>query len=1086
MGTDRSNGDLRGLLIPDPRFSIDNLVSESDATVPSSYTQAGAHTGPAVPDQTTGLVLRTSGTQSDGGDLEVLTRRAGGVGGDGAALCWRDVAGGDGTDDYKGWDGYQVVTGWETLLWTDSAPGASPRPSIIRLLSGRLLAAYSVTALGVVRIKRYDPSDASWTAVNLGPQGAGSGYITPAVGLCQLPSGRVLAFCPAYDNEQMDAYYSDDDGTNWSEYGYRVLDSGIASGSTVTEVTVAYSEGEILLVVTYNDGSDDTAAPFVSYDLGTSFDRTMATDVELETSETPDSVDVLPVSGGGFVITYLDTTGGKVYARRLPQGRTAWDVADRVTISGVAKESAAGWLDEDGRMYVAHHGSNNYGITLYRSLDGGATWTATARSLGWHIHAGATFTNYLTGFACQSVGGRAALLTRWSAAAGNEDPYSVGVAWLGGYTNHTVPIARATSVSAAVTDLEYIYFGTESITVNGGGVYLPVEEPDQIDWTQAVSGTESLDLVSPGVAEITTSTGTHYYTRALAVNDTIMVDFGVGLDSGDGSLSSADVALRLRIADASTYQYTITIRLADTGWRLYDEEAASAVGSDVTADLTTRHHIRLVMRSGKIATWYSTAANHAHERVWTEGPGGSLADGGGTANGNSIVWGHIDSGSAVSRWHMVAYCCWCGPWAPENADQPPEGWTNPDDLHGRPYPGAGFPVLLTDGVSIEATSGPTALGETQRIAAAADYPVSAALPSSSPSPSREYRSSVDGADVRLVFDLEPEIGGADSLLETTTLAAFFVRSNIQTATIDGWNGAAWVTLMTADASVGFSGLPFVRKGRAIYPDVGSSPTADRWSFHMMHAGDTIKLVSGETTKYRRIATNTEGAWRSGTKLARLMLDPDSMDGTEPTSGTATIYRRNFGVLAYAGSTSYRYISLRIPAQTTPDGYYRVGIAAMGPVHLWGRQPGNGWSWELAANTELTTRDSGARTSRVRGAPRRAVELSWSQQATDTTRAWDSEPSPDYLTGITAGDPVASPADLAYAVMGHLERTEGAHAPVVLISQIPRGSVTSNYTLDPTWVYGRIVSESVSIDQVIGDEGSGAVFRVNQMRIEEEK
>lgn len=1105
MGADRSGTYLRGILVPDPRISTANLVAKTHATVPSAYTEAGPSTGPAVPDQTTDLVLRTSGTQGADGDLEVRTQRSGGIAPEDAAFVFRDVEAGWTTSQYLGWDGYQLVTGWETLLWTTVAQGANIRPHVIRLQSGRLLAAYSVTGVGVVKISRFDPATNVWTAVDLVPTGAGTTYLPTACGLVQLPSGRVLTYVPSGDPEQVDLYYSDNDGTTWVVGGYRVVDLGLAAGPTIVDYAVAYSAGEVLLVVTYDlSGGGRTAAQFWSADLGASFTRVVLSLVtEGASARAPDSLDLIAGRDGGFIGIYRDTTPATddVLAVTFPSAADRWDIdtPTEVTISAVTTYGPTAWRDEDGYIYALYGKTiNDAGLTLIRSDDDGASW----EEFNGEANVGVLHTTIgndadrLATFACSSLGGRACLVTRWVASTDTHDPMSVGVVWLGGYSSHTAP-ARLNAAQRDYLDIDYISWSTLTVfAARSGGLYLPVEDPAVVDWTLAGAGTAA--LLAPGVWGVTTAVqAMSWYRTHAGAWGVLFAEFALDMDAG-GTLAAPDVGIRVRLSNGTggapgTYQYTATIRITGTSWRLYDDEAAAAVGADVTGQtITARYHIRIAMWGdgtgpGAIRTWYSPAASHGHIRRWTAGPAGALTDGGATINPNRIEWGNIDSGSETSRWHMVGYCFWPGRWVGQTLTQAAVAWTNPTDLHPRTYPPAGSPTLLTDGVRLETLRGPSLVGETQRIAAVYERGVDLVYPSTAPSPSRAWRNLADDVDVAFVWDLERSPAFADSFWESTSLGVFLQNTNVRLARLQGWNGAAWVDILLLDPSLGYSGLPCARRGRIVYA-AGGVPTAEQWSPHMMHAGDSLFWDNGETQVIRRIATNSEGGWRGGaggTKLARLNLDPAYLLGTEAATATATIFRRNYGGIVHNVSTTYRYVRLFIGRHRTYSGYYEIGSLAIGPVYVFGLQYGRGWSQERAVNVDVQTKPHGSRSARVLGPRRRAVELSWAEQPQDTSRMWDSEPSPDFLTGVAGGDPVASLADTTYQVLGLGDRTDGPSQPVVYLGRIDRGAGAHLYTLDPTWLYGRVVTEAPSAENVLGNEGVSEVHRVNRLRIEEE-
>ena len=1080
MGTDRSGTYLRGILVPDPRITAGNVTPKDHATAPSAYTQARPFAGPATADQDTDLVLRTSGDQSADGHVEVLTRRSGGAVLEGAGFVWRDVAGGDTTAEYKGWDAFALVTGWDELYFTTVVGGVNIRPSIIRLLSGRLLCAYHVSSVGVVLVKRYDPDTSAWTSVNLTPTGAASAYVTAAAALTQLASGRVLAYVAAPDDQQIDAYYSDDDGDTWAVGGYRVLDVGVTESITGIRVAAHHETAEVLLFPLFtNSAAQPTTAQFASADLGAAFSE-IGDDHEIAVSQGVVDLDLVPLTGGGWLVTYRDDQGAPnpdLLQRTLD---SAFQVMENGTSINVYNTAAAvgpvaQWVDEDGVIYIAAEG---FGV-IFRSIDGGVSYLRVSPTDEMVDPSQAGSTTLWTAWGAASVGGRTALIGRWSVGGAAHDPQSVGVVWLGGHTSHSAP-AGSTATEQDYRDTDYIAWDGYSLITREGGLYLPLSVPGSLAWTAAGAGSEV--LVSSGELEVTSAANTRDFAKT--INNTAVTagffEFAVEIDAADGSTAAEQITMTLRLAN-QTYDYEIQIRLADTGYRLYDVNAAANVAAAVSVDLTARKHVRVALDDdGNVRTWH---CSDAHARVWTAGTTATGLTDGGAGSDHLIKWGHTGSGTDVSRWAMVGYCLWPGKWQGTQIGKLASSWTNPTDLHPRSFPAR--PALLTDGIKVEAISGPTWAGETWQISTAYEHPVEACLPSTAPSPRTGWRNLAEGVSADLAFDLESEAGFSDSFWESSSLGVFLVESNLQSCKLQGWNGAAWVDILALDSSSGFDSWAYTRKGRIVYADTGTPPTGERWSPHQMHAGDQMALEDGEATVYRRIAANSEGGRRSGTKLARFRLHADDIDGGEDASGTGDIYRRNFGGVVHNVSAAYRYIRLHIPAQKTWSADYRIGSLLIGPVFVFGRQYGDGWAWEQASNTDLMTRDSGGRSSRVLGPRRRAVELSWADQPQDTTRMWDSEPAPDYVTGVTAGDPVASIADTAYQVLGLTERTDGAHSPVVYLGRIARGAGAHLYTMDPEWLYGRLTTATTSMDHVVGDEGVSVVGRLNRIRIEEE-
>ncbi len=84
MATDVSSGDLRALVVPDPRFDLSRLVARGAGATQSAYTQQEDRSGPAEPDQASALVVKASGTLDEAKSIDVVTVRAGNPGPGGA------------------------------------------------------------------------------------------------------------------------------------------------------------------------------------------------------------------------------------------------------------------------------------------------------------------------------------------------------------------------------------------------------------------------------------------------------------------------------------------------------------------------------------------------------------------------------------------------------------------------------------------------------------------------------------------------------------------------------------------------------------------------------------------------------------------------------------------------------------------------------------------------------------------------------------------------------------------------------------------------------------------------------------------
>lgn len=1087
MAADRSGNYLRGILVPDPRINLDAIVDKTHGTVPSSYTEAGPMAGAAVAGQSTKLRLRTSGTQAADSDIEMLTVRSGGVDRDGGAFVWRSMSGGDDADEYKGGDAPCLITDIDALRYTTSADVVALRPHVITLASGKLLASFSVSSLGVVRISVYDPATSLWTDASLAPTEAGAGYTTGAVTLGQLRSGRVVALCSTHDGVQVDAYISDDDGDTWALGGARVLDDGVEAAISDMRLCVSPESGEAVLFVVRSVGGNLTAAQYASADDCSRFDSVLF-DWEATAGESIEAIDVIPAIGGGFVVLYVDSQATPDELRRRIIGSAYEDVTtaaqDEVSAEiSPALFDVAGWRDPDGSLWcIANNGDTASGLSLgamYWSQDNGQTWSRATRGYGTcALHTGTTTTNRFQRWSAAHIGGRVAVVTRWTSGTTTYDNWSVLALWYGGYSSQTAPASEedgVTLISPSFSSNMFISWGSFALP---GSLWAPADVPTALNWTAGGGGALGA-LTDDAVLEIDTAAADRYYYRDISDDNTdrVFADVLVQLESGSGDSSADEVTFAVRIASAASFQYEVQVRLSDTGYRVYDPNAAAYVGSAQTYDLTQLTHIRVALDTGgNVLTWH---CRPGHVREWVPGVATDGVTDGGAGATNRIIFGHTGATTSVSQWRLVGYNYWGWRWSGTQTGTLASSWDNPADLRATPY--AGGARLLDDGVSVEAKAGPTWYGETHRIATAYATPVDAMLPSSSPSPRMPWRSKEDNVNTAIVFDLEPDVGGSSSLWASPVVGVFLLNSNLQNCKLQGWTGAAWEDLITLDAGKGYSTLPFTRSGRFITPNGVASNS--NWLFHEAHAGDTIALDDGETKTLRRVAHNSEGGWAGASLDARVELDTETLTGSEPATGNATIFRRNFGSVVNNFTSKRRYVRLYIPAQETADGYYQIGTLAIGPVFVFGLQPGRGWSDERSPVQEIVTRRDGSRSVRQDGPMRRTVELSWSEQVNDTTSAWGVDPNPDYVSG--SGGAVATIADTLPKVLGLVERVDGAASPCVYIGRIGRGSGTLNYSFDAEWLYGRITTSNVSLDHVVGDEGVSPVMRGNRIRIEGE-
>jgi len=1061
------NSRYQGILIPDERFNLDNLTDEDHATAPSSYDQASPKPGVPVSEQSTRMVLQASGEQPAGKELGIHSVRAGHPGLERAGYLWYDAT--DAEPEEFGWDGPQIVTGWDSLLWTEDATELSAYPDLIRLQSGKLLAlGLQDKATFAQTVKRYDPDALTkWsTSGTLTPDTA-TAQLGPA--LCQLPSGRVLAFIAT--GTQVDVYFSDDDGATWEPYSYRALDAPVGAAD-IRQIRAGYSSGEVMLLVQFDDGSPN-CAQFASDDLGGRFTEVEG-DWAAQTAESPEAINIVEVEGA-FLVVYHDSDAAtpKYFSRRIGSAFDNITDAPQVQIAAGAGTlfvpGCTAWRDDSGVVYCYCHSTGlSSDLTPRRSEDAGDTWADFAETAYFSGNEGDA---YLHTYVAEEIGGQVVLLTRWESDAPDEDPQSLGVVYLGGFSKHTAPAETGTT---SFLDTEYVSFAKNAGLSAGGGSYLPIARPADIAWTASGGGTDALED-----AKLVVRSNVGFpkaFTRDLSSGneqDRLFFELAVEVLDGDGSTATTEVGARLRIADAASFEYEVSINVSSTGWALFDEVAGAQIGGVVTADITKRLHIRIAMEKGAIKSWSAVSGNY---REFAEGPGGEIDDAGATANHSGITFGNLVSpaGATVSKWGLVGYCFWPERWAPVSDDYA-GAWNTPEDLHPKSY--STLPSQIVDKTRIAAVAGPTRYGERWVSSTDYDYPIRQLLPSVAPSPRSTWRSA-DTTENVIAWD----IGGGltETRLENSTIGIVLLGINFRTAELESWDGAAWQTVASIDAGAGLDSLRFDSRGDAILPAAaGAAFKAARYLMMDDLTGGTF--VDLTNTKHRKISRNTEGAWTDeAAKHPTVYLD--GADGTEAGSGDCEFWAPSCATIAHNYTEKHRYYRLRIPAQTTADGYFEIGQVVIGAFAIFGTQYGRGRQIVERNNTELISIPNGQTRARKRGPQAREVEFAW-VDGVDASQINKVDPVPDYVASSIGGDPIASLKDSLYLMGSVVGRQGGALLPVVYFARIP-GASNEEQTNNPRhFIYGRITG-SATRSNILGDEERTDLDRLNTITIAE--
>jgi len=1091
MATDRSASRYQGLLIPDPRITVDNITEHGAGNTDSDFSEDGPRPGVPIPQQNTDMLLQATGTMAAGALLEVYTQRAGHPGRDGAGFLWRDNS--DGSDPTRnGWDPYSIVTAWEGLN-SSTSDTDDARLAVLRLASGKVVVAGEQASTGTIQeFHIYDPTTALWTKESLSQTWAGE-QEGPA--MLQLPSGRVLWFGTAiFEATQVNVAFTDDEFDTWQVASLRALRTP-CSGS-ILGIAAAYSAGEVALWLVWDDSSGDrTISQYASDDLGLTFTQVIDDWNVTIQDEWPLSPTAIAADGGGFLLGMA--RGGGPFDSAVYRFSSAYSEPDSVvSIVGLLPTAPFGddtpltmWRDEAGLVYVICQRTAQAEAALYVSGDDGRTFSTHTIARGLDIF-GAGAAPTWKKFGAASTAGRTILATRWDAAGTAHDPASIGAIHLGGYGSHTAPLS---DVGTEFSNTDGIGYGDQFGGSGEGFVWMPIEKPSTAGWTETAGG-GSVSFVSetrgsslvPGLATVfqTDSTsGGVSYARALVAPSQVFATFAVTLAKPSGSTTADDTVVKVRISDGSSNSYEAKYRFADTGWTLVDSAGPTDLGT-VSEQVSAAsfslmyHRIAITLpESGaiKVQTWYARAA---HVLDWTEGPSGTLTDQG-TPTTSAIEFGHFNGAqSDVATWYLMGICGWGDKWSPNFTGDIGDDWTTPEDLHPRNVPGLAHPLLLDGDTRIAAIDGPTVIAEEWHISTDSEHPIAHAV--ETPSPRVAWESEDESAQV-IVWDLHNLSGATASSLLNSSVAVALLGCNFQTAILERWDGAVWQTVISLDAATGYTGLKFTRSGNTVTVNTAAASTAGRY----LSFDDVRGAVWRDTTnsKSREILTQTEGAWTDDTtKRPRLLLD--GVDGTEAASGDCDLWFRDMVGIAHEVTATPRYIRLRIPAsQGTISGKYQIGQIVIGSLLIFGHQPSRGYTARTEARIDVTDYDDGSTRASRLGPPVRSLELSW-DEGVDASQPQAADAVPDYVAGTAGGLPVATRSDIARTLEGALRDAASADVPVVYIGRIPTNSATPDTLNNPRqFLYGRASGE-YRREHVTGDETVSEVDRIAKITIAE--
>jgi len=988
MMGERLRNPQHGIILWDRRFGPDNVTGQGVGTTDSSYTERNPRPPGAVAIGDAEAVV--SGQLDAAVEVEVLTS---GLGGRASVMA----------------EGLGYRSQAHPRAYTMLREGASG--ALITVVGAAVVPStgYPVVAYGgpdvTARTRRWTGSDDAWgseVTISVGAK------CNQGVCIVALPEDNALVLI-AYEGALFSpstAWRSLDGGATWARYARNPI---AAASKTLRRLIGARVGGSILVIGQPDDTSGDLFQ-WASNDNGVTF-----TLVEAATG-LGRFVSVTRLLSGDGLVTFVD---GSDQPRAVKLG-SAWQPlssAERVPVgSGMSDpRGMATWADVDGSI-MAVTVEQTGEITFFESQDNGGTWVSQQTTINIGANA---FPNNLTGLATT----RGAMLVhshKQPSAADRED--SAEVLWLGGWDNMELQRGQA-------------YSGVT------GNIWVPWTLPVAGRWTAFGAGsnatTDGMQLV-----------GQRRFDADPIPAENVMYTCDVSVPAGKGSTVANQIGAQI-IAGAASNLYNVTLRLADVGWVLFDNNGTAILGSGA-ADLTERMQFAITYQGAEMFVHVRRPYAESWARFGPFTPALSTGT-------RMVRWGNLlSTGAPESSW-------WMSGWRRDIGGE--EVYLSKAAWNGRTTP-TRLPAVAGSAAVLSLRGGPAVNLQSATITPEAEYPLSAALPDRRLSPSAPWEATAETEQI-ITFDLGSRawIGHAIGVMVS--------RANFRTAALElSLTGGAFATVATLDLATGFSaGLTFDRVGASVTPATGTA-AAGRYLQENELAGGYVIL---DGTHARRILGNSAGGWvTSGTVVPVLTIE---LSGGEPTSGGIVIVAPGGCMVAMSGSvTSGRYWRLRIPAQLTPNGRIGAGAILMGRCVAMGAPPDWAWTEEARPNVVIERDSRGTPTVYEQG----PVSRTWGWGWGDGTDLLDlrEDANPDFV-GRAGSLALTAAEDVAWAMRGHLETHQAL--PVVAMRDIGASGVT---VTDPTmWLYAHLVS-SVAPRGMLGEEGQTERVRVDSITFAE--
>lgn len=1066
MGSDITPDNLRGFLIPSVLFDSSNIWQAQ-----SSFTQANGRAGiPEASQIGTTMVLSTIGDQTN--DVTITTQN-GGTAGVNASYTWTDSAAVEYGRNWK-----NIVTSWDYWRYSASAAvGTYTHTDAIQTINGIVYAvSESVKFGGVysVSVRKKERSEAVVfldTLTSITPLTTPNNMAHPIILQLQDESLYVAHFnFSSVDDTNITAFRSYDGGDTWQQITRRALLQNIdisASGYNIHDMRAVVTNSVITLFVELSSNTGTTknhVAQYRSIDSGLTF--SLVGQISTNSEGRFHACRSVKMADGYIGLAYLTATDGLKF-RKIPNSgirlsSASWSSQEKIIYSGgptwaqlVSSELQDGditiWY-QASRVFVLAREYNTGRIYGFYSYDEGDTWQTISEAGISAVTDGRVFefgswADRLNHMIAVPFEGRTLLL------AHNNN--SIHALYLGGYSNVGYP--------------KLVTYQEENQYARWQTNYIPVNTPDASSfWIASGAGSASVGINGLNIQTATTQNKFYTFGGTLPADFTEGMIMRFRLNVVTGSNVALNYIAMQATVDDGVNSRMLLMRFQTTGFVIRDN---SSLLQTINIDMTNDIEFRVAWKGANAKISYRTY-DQKHNKNWTTVTVsiGTYASGA----GDTLKFGHIVAalvGSFESYWQEFY-----------TSAGDPAGLDATDiDLIPAPYPVFGDYVYIDGGMSITTKQTPARGEDSYTISPRYDYPIDNVFYEVAMSPRLVWRSVNDSSSQDIAFYLDPNIeANQKSYHDTDVFGLHLANINFDNFTVSRWNGSAWTTITSVSSDLNGT---FERSGHSIQPNATGKP----WYLHHNEAkGWRIRLDDGAgNVKTVKILSNTEGAWgkRTDQKRPVLILDTELSDyATLPASGTFKLIPSSVTVIIDALDNIQQgdmAIKITINTQTTNEGYFQIGNLIYGHVSFPAPQYQRGRSISFEANIQQETTLDNMFYARQMSNGARRVSLAWTEPI-DTTQIEARDPNYWQLSNTAGAHPVANYGDASMVMQG-IARQLNNRVPIVYLPRLEKNQNVQVLNRIMDHVYCRL-DGPVSIESVLGEEGSSEAFRIGTINL----